>query len=202
MQFKDFQGGQFMEKVRVFNEHFTVIGEDTRDNVHLKGKWHETFHCWFVDQQYVYIQKRSADKKDFPSLYDITAAGHLEAYETVEDGVREIEEELGISVLFSDLKKVGVVKDKIIQPWFLDYEFAHVFLYEGSFQPTDFTLQKDEVEGIYKVQKLDFARLCLQEVGVVEGEHLTTRTMVPMKLTDFVPHETIYFQLIGQVLSL
>ncbi len=190
-----------VELVKVFDEDFRYIGEDTRDHVHLKGKWHETFHCWFMDEQSIYIQKRSASKSDFPSLFDITAAGHLEADETVEDGVREIEEELGIQVSFSDLLSVGVVKDIIKLPNFHDYEFAHVYLYKGSFHPEEFLLQKEEVDSIYAIHKREFIDLCLQRIEVVEGRHVVSGTFMDIRLTDFVPHQHTYFETIAKKLK-
>lgn len=189
-----------MELVKVFNKEFQYLRDDTRDHVHLKGEWHETFHCWFVDEHFVYVQKRSASKSDFPSLFDISAAGHLEAHERVEDGVREIEEELGIQVDYSELMKIGVVKDMIELPQFLDYEFAHVYLYKGSFQPADFLLQEDEVEGIYAIDKKEFSQLCLQETESVEGRHLMSDTVITIQLTDFVPHQSTYFEAVAQKL--
>ena len=81
------------ERLRIFNVNYEQIGAAYRDEVHLRGYWHEVFHCWVVEkieqQWYIYLQLRSYSKKDYPGQYDITAAGHLMEDETVEDGVRE-----------------------------------------------------------------------------------------------------------------
>ncbi|MGB2992011.1 MAG: NUDIX hydrolase, partial [Paenisporosarcina sp.] len=88
------------EVLSIFDENHQKIGEQSRDVIHTEGHWHETFHCWIVqmklDVPYLYFQQRSKVKKDFPNLYDITAAGHLLAHEMVHDGLREVEEELGL----------------------------------------------------------------------------------------------------------
>lgn len=102
-----------MEYVKTFDENYTYVKDESRDNVHQAGLWHETFHCWLMDEQFVYIQKRSAEKKDFPGLFDITAAGHILATETIEDGIREVEEELGLTVDLSRFYSKGVVHDVI-----------------------------------------------------------------------------------------
>ena len=122
-----------VERLKVFDENYRYVCDETREKVHKKGLWHETFHCWLVDGTNVFIQKRSATKKDFPSLYDITAAGHLMANEEIMDGIREIEEELGIEVDPLKLKRMGVVRDVITLPGFIDKEFANVFLYTSNF---------------------------------------------------------------------
>ena len=68
-----------------------------REEIHRLGYWHETFHCWFVKKVHnewmIYFQLRSKEKADYPLLLDITAAGHLLAGETINDGIREIDEE-------------------------------------------------------------------------------------------------------------
>ncbi|WP_257213775.1 NUDIX hydrolase [Bacillus pumilus] len=90
---------------------------------------------WLLKKEYntvyLYFQLRSPAKKDFPSLLDITAAGHLLADEQPSDGIREVEEELGLSIPFEDLTFAGVMQDEIHIPSFIDREFCHVYLYKS-----------------------------------------------------------------------
>lgn len=90
------------ERIRVFDADRNPIGIASREEVHRIGYWHEVFHCWIISDEagvsYIYLQLRSEKKKDYPGLFDITAAGHLLANETIRDGVREIKEEIGISL--------------------------------------------------------------------------------------------------------
>lgn len=69
------------EFLRIFDEDRNEIGIASRGEVHRLGYWHETFHCWFVtkydDTDYIYSQLRSAHKRDYPNLLDITAAGTM-----------------------------------------------------------------------------------------------------------------------------
>lgn len=132
------------ELLKVFDENRKEIGVAPRSEVHRKGLWHETFHFWLVRNDpagvKIYFQLRSKDKKDWPNLLDITAAGHLLAKETVEDGIREVEEEIGIPVGFESLISLGVIQNQVRVEDFLDHEFCHVFMYEGNFQEGDFKL--------------------------------------------------------------
>jgi isopentenyldiphosphate isomerase len=101
------------EKIKIFDDNKNLIGEASRSDVHRIGYWHEAFHCWFISNEkgndYIYLQLSSKNKKDYPNLFDITAAGHLLADETVEDGVRESKEEIGIDVaqLIEDYKETS-----------------------------------------------------------------------------------------------
>lgn len=185
------------ERLKVFDENYTYVRDETRDIIHKKGLWHETFHCWLVDEANVFIQKRSATKNDFPSLYDITAAGHLLADEDIIDGIREVEEELGLQVDPSKLKRMGTVRDVIRLSGFIDKEFANVFLYQTIFEPSDFTLQQEEVESIHAVSIEDLQALFKGEVDKIIFEN-----GIPLTVSDFVPHETTYFHAVAEFLDL
>ncbi len=144
------------ERLKIFDEHRTEIGAATRGDIHKIGYWHETFHCWLLSKQddrtYIYFQLRSDSKKDFPNLLDITAAGHLLSHETIHDGIREVEEELGINVAINDLISLGIIKNSIKQVDFIDKEFCHTFLYVANHAMDEFKLQVEEVAGILKTE--------------------------------------------------
>ena len=189
------------ERLKVFDENYRHIGEELRDIIHEKGLWHETFHCWLIDEENVYIQKRSFAKKDFPGLYDITAAGHLLAAENVMDGIREVEEELGILVDPAKLMKAGVVRDVSRLPGFIDKEFTNIFLYQSTFSPTDFSLQGEEVEGIYAVGMNNLISLFRNDCKSITCTNFITGSSSEATITDFVPHETEYFNKIAEMLE-
>lgn len=190
-----------MERLKVFDESYTYVKEDSRDEVHRQGLWHETFHCWLVDNEFVYIQKRSAVKKDFSGLFDITAAGHILATETVMDGIREVEEELGLVV---DLKKIyakGVVRDVIELPGFIDREFANVFVYQSTYKPSEFLLQQEEVASVHIVKRQELRNLFFDEIETVVCTNIFDDTVLEIGLVDFVPHERTYFEQVAKLLK-
>ncbi|GAB2546901.1 NUDIX hydrolase [Gracilibacillus alcaliphilus] len=155
------------EYFKIFDEDRNEIGVASRNEVHRFGYWHETFYCWFVTKQrdtdYIYLQLRSDFKEDYPNLLDITVAGHLMADEMVQDGVREIKEEVGIDIPFKDLVQLGVIDYCVIKEDFMDKELAHVFLYKSEHTLDDFIVQSDEVSGIVIVKFRDFSELWLGE---------------------------------------
>ena len=161
------------EKIKIFDHDKNEIGMATRDEVHRLGHWHETFHCWFTSvedgKEYIYFQLRSLTKKDYPNLLDITAAGHILAEETVEDGIREIKEELGIHVVMDDLVPLGVFECSIKIDDYINNEFSHVFLYHRNHDIADFKLQPEEVRGIMKSKFASFYDLWM---GLKEEIHI------------------------------
>jgi len=183
------------EVLSIFDENHQKIGEQSRDVIHTKGLWHETFHCWIVqlklDVPYLYFQQRSKMKKDFPNLFDITAAGHLLAHETVHDGLREVEEELGLLLKMNELQSLGMIKDTILHGEFIDHEFAHTFMYKLINENQAFRLQKEEVSGIFSAPLSEVIQLFEYKVESISLQCVTSNEDVAEKmvtLVDFVPH--------------
>lgn len=193
------------EMLKVFNADRKQIGVATREEVHRMGHWHEVFHCWFVSREagvdYLYLQHRCEMKKDYPNLLDITVAGHLLAHETIYDGVREIKEEIGIEVSFDKLVSLGVIEYHVTKENFIDKELANVFLYESTQCFDDFTLQKEEVSGMVKVELDDFEDLWdgtkeevnIQGFEINQDDH---RMMIDQYVgrDKFVPHDISYYK--------
>ncbi|MFC0525555.1 NUDIX domain-containing protein [Pontibacillus salicampi] len=197
-----------MEILNVFNKDYEKIGTASREEVHTKGYWHETFQCWIVGMEenpYIVLQKRSHTKKEFPDLLDISAAGHLTAGETMEDGVRELEEELGVTVHYSQLYSCGVYKDGITIGSMKDNELANIFLYKLAGNIQSFQLQQEEVAAIVKADLHDFIALWRGDKQriVVQGytERLDrTRAAVTWQVSKshFVPHGSHYYLYVAE----
>ena len=208
---KGFEGIN-MEVLKIFDEHGSQIGTATRKEAHEQGFWHETFQVYFIDgnqrNRTIYLQKRSHLKKDFPNLFDMTVAGHLMAQETVREGVREIEEEVGIAVEFDELAYLGKFQNIIKIDRMIDKEFSHVFLYECEEPMESFILQPEEVEGMVKVSLKDFIRFytgkCSQltaEGFIIEKGGKKVRCSHSLTKADFVPHAEDYFQAVANAIS-
>jgi isopentenyldiphosphate isomerase len=62
--------------------------------------WHLAAHVWVVNPQgEILFQQRSINNRNFPGMWDISAAGHVLANETVIQGaIREAKEELGLVI--------------------------------------------------------------------------------------------------------
>lgn len=83
----------------------------SRSEVHDGAHWHQVFHCLVIrpgSPARIVLQRRHHSKAAFPGLLDLSATGHLTAGESPDDGVRELNEELGINATADDLFPVGV----------------------------------------------------------------------------------------------
>lgn len=193
-----------IEMIKIYDEQKNPLGITSRDIVHQKGYWHDTFHCWFLKNEnnidYIYFQLRSKVKNDFPNLLDITAAGHILANETVGEGIREIKEELGMDVSMEDLELIGVIKDCIITENFIDKEFGNVYMYRVNEEPI-YKLQKEEVSGIVRTKFKNFYDFVFEKRTeiTVNGFIINTydeKLEITKSVTkeDFVPHSGSYLK--------
>ncbi|MBM7568964.1 NUDIX hydrolase [Paenibacillus sacheonensis] len=148
------------ERFDYYDENGAWLGTAPRSEVHARGLWHRSIHCWLARREdgrkLVLFQQRSPDKDTFPGHFDITAAGHLTAGESMRDAAREIEEELGAAIPFESLLYLGEASKEIAGiaqgTAFLDREISDIygFVYPGPL--TSLTLQREEVSGVYEAE--------------------------------------------------
>jgi len=199
------------ELINIVNEQREPIGVATREEIHKQGYWHEVFHCWLVNNidnvDYIYLQLRSEKKRDYPNLLDITAAGHLLSDETVEDGVREVNEELGIDISYEELISLGVVDYEVTHGQLIDKEFAHVHVHRFNGKLDEFTLQREEVAGVFMVRFDDFYEMWMSNKNDIDiqgfvldeqGHRIEMKKNVGRE--QFVPHnEAFYQEILGRI---
>lgn len=200
------------EYLDVLNENMEPIGVATRKEVHEKGYLHQTFHCWVMllegDQTSILFQKRHPLKETFPGKLDISAAGHLLHGETIEDGVRELQEELGISVEYSELDFLGTYKGSYTSEFYHDQEFNHIHLLKSSRKLTDFSIQRTELKGLYKLEWQSFLAFFhgveskVEAIGFEydeDGKRVEKR--IAVERNDFAPQADAYYQFVFNAIS-
>jgi isopentenyldiphosphate isomerase len=139
----------------------TRVGAKPRDAVHRDGDWHLAFHLWVAGLGGVLLQRRARDKDSWPGRLDATAAGHLVAGEAIADGLREVEEELGVDYAFDALVALGVHRvDDEPEPGLRNREHQHVFGVRDDRPLEAWTAwDRDELDGLVLVAHDDFAAL-------------------------------------------
>lgn len=200
------------ERLDIYDEAGVHLGSEARSEVHRLGLWHQTFHCWiyrkYGEQIDLLFQKRHPQKDTCPNLLDITSAGHLLAGEIPEDGVRELEEELGLSVAFSALTSIGIIRDVTSAPGIMDKEICHVFLFECDQPLSAYTLQEEEVVGLLWVKLDEVEKLFKKEIPRVSASGFLLKagegvrdSELQLREADFVPHEAHYYQQVFDALK-
>ena len=176
----------------IYDAGLNHIGVKPREAVHRDGDWHQVFHCWVVGREadgepFVLLQKRAA-AKDYPGKIDISAAGHLAAGETVRDGLREIEEELGLRVRYQDLVPLGRRLGMTKRGDLLDCQICHVFLYECSRALEEYRYARDEIACLLRLRLDDGLRLLAGETDCVRAAAVGAReSPIRIKADDFIP---------------
>jgi isopentenyldiphosphate isomerase len=121
------------EYIDILNDTGEVSGKTClKSEAHKKGLFHQSVHIWILDfDKNVLIQKRASNKDVFPNLWDVSVAGHISAGEQPEiSAIREIEEEIGLSVAKDELKYLGTSKKKIVHKVdLIDNELHHIYMY-------------------------------------------------------------------------
>ncbi|USG64322.1 NUDIX domain-containing protein [Brevibacillus ruminantium] len=200
------------ELLDIFDEEGVWIGTESRSEVHRLGLWHRTFHCWIYrreqDAIYLLFQKRHAQKDTWPEKLDITSAGHLLAGEQPEEGVRELEEELGMTVPIERLQSIGVIPDVLHEPGIHDKEWCHVYACESAQPLSAYKLQQDEVIGLLWIGLNDVKRLAAGEVAEVEANGFVrdadgreTAGCQRVAWDDLVPHEPHYYEAVFRAIE-
>ncbi len=150
---------------------------------HKKGVFHLTVHIWFYTKTAkILIQQRGKGKDTFPLLWDVSVAGHVGAGEEIKiSAIREVEEEIGLTIVQEDLQKIGVFKS--IQKHhaaLIDCEFHHTFICELKVPLEKLKKQDSEVEALDLIPLTKFAE----------------ETWGMANLKKYVPHDTAYHKTI------
>ncbi|CAM4239653.1 NUDIX hydrolase [Zobellia nedashkovskayae] len=154
-----------------------------KSEAHRVGWFHPTVHIWFyTGTGQVLIQKRSKNKAIFPLLWDVSVAGHIGAGENIKiSAVREIEEEIGLTIQIEELEKIGIFKSVHRHSEnLIDCEFHHTFLCKLKVPLHELKKQESEVDDLALVSLIQFS----QETWGLAN---------PQK---YVPHSTEYYKTI------
>lgn len=138
-----------------------------KSEVHNQGYYHNTAHIWLYTRAgEILLSQRSASKTICPLLWDVSAAGHIEAGEPlISAALREVQEEIGLTIPESDLEKIGVFPCfQSYDNGIVDNEFHHTFISELIVDIEDLVPQEEEVEAV-KLMTFDEFKSKLKHIG-------------------------------------
>ncbi len=136
------------EMFDILNENGNYINKKAERSVaHTKGLWHRAVVVFIVNSQnQVLLQRRSAFKRKWPNMLDVSAGGHSNAGEFgYETAIRETFEELGIKVEKENLIFIGCTKNAFTQGDIIDNMFNEYYVVNLDIEPLNLNLQKEEV---------------------------------------------------------
>jgi isopentenyl-diphosphate delta-isomerase type 1 len=112
-----------------------VVGKATRAEAHAQRLWHRAVHVLvFNAPGEVLLQQRSPFKDTFPGCWTSSCAGHVDSGDDyLETAVRELSEELGLSVMASALMPFGYLHPSEATGW--EFLRLYHFQHEGPFTP-------------------------------------------------------------------
>lgn len=158
----------------VLDERGDFTGEVvSRDECHKRGLWHRAAVVFIVstDNQRILLQLRSADKKLWPNLWDVTAGGHVLAGELGYQGViRETKEELGIDIAKNDLEYIGTTISETERPDIINRHFNELYIVHSDVEASEITLQEEEVQDIKWFERDELLRRIKNNLDGLTGK--------------------------------
>ncbi|MEH6679426.1 MAG: NUDIX domain-containing protein [Sediminicola sp.] len=159
-----------------------------KSKAHVKGVFHPTVHIWFHTRAGdVLIQQRSGNKDTHPLLWDVSVAGHVGAGEDlILSALREIKEEIGLTVGAGDLQKTGVFKSMQQHGnGLMDNEFHHTYMATLTVGLDALVKQESEV----------------RDLALIPLSHFMDELLHPEYSKKYVPHGLAYYRAIAKAVS-
>ena len=145
------------EMFDVLNEWGVYTGEvASRDRCHTEGLWHRAVYGFVIDKnKNVLLQKRSANKKAWPNMWDVTVGGHVDAGEFGRQAlIRKAKEELGLDITDDDIKYL-VGSTSIDTAKGINKHFNECYMILKDVDVSDIKLQEEEVSEVRYFSKAE-----------------------------------------------
>ena len=140
-----------MESFDVLNEYGEFTGKiATREECHKNGYWHRAVYAFIIDNNgNVLLQKRSANKKLWPNMWDVTVGGHVDRGEFGRQAlIRETKEELGIEISDEDIKYLVGSTSINEQGDIINKHYNECYLITKNIDVSNIVIQKEEVSEV------------------------------------------------------
>ena len=140
-----------MESFDVLNEYGEFTGKiATREECHKNGYWHRAVYAFIIDNNgNVLLQKRSANKKLWPNMWDVTVGGHVDRGEFGRQTlIREAREELGIQISDDDIKYLVGSTSINEQGDIINKHYNECYLITKNIDVSNIVIQKEEVSEV------------------------------------------------------
>lgn len=136
-----------MELIQIVDEKGNFTGEVMdKEEAHDKNLLHNEVAVFIINNQnQILLQRRSANKRFNPNKWAL-CAGHVDAYESLEDAaIREIKEEIGIDVTKNDLHKYG---EKVLSLKESNSHITYFYYIKTNKKENEFKIQVEELSEV------------------------------------------------------
>ena len=135
----------------VLDENGVFTGEvASREKCHSEGLRHKAVVAFVVNsKEQVLLQKRSASKKLWPNMWDVTSGGHVLTGELgFEAAIREAKEELDLELKRENMIFLGSGLSKHIKGDIINNHMNEYYIVEDDIDETKLKLQEEEVSSV------------------------------------------------------
>lgn len=143
-----------MELIDIYDENNKSLNKQVdRKEAHEKGMWHrESVVIVLNENNKILLQKRSYKRHNYPSKWGLMA-GHVKAGDTPKmTAVRELKEEIGLTVNSKDLKflEIYIKNDRS------NKAFIYIYVVRTNTPIKDYIIQKEELSKVkyYSIDSL------------------------------------------------
>jgi len=147
-----------LEYISIYDELHNFKGVCEKRKAHKLGYWHDVVGVMIFNpvtrNVYFQLKNHKHNNVNTKNLLEITAGGHLQAGEDINDCIREIKEETGIDVSFDQLIKVGC-RECDMDNNMLIREFQHFFILPLEVDLKDFKEDGKETLGFVQINLED-----------------------------------------------
>jgi len=171
--------------------------------VHRDGDWHRAVHVWVAGedpdgQPFLLFQRRGHGKDTWPGRLDATVGGHLRAGEDIAEALREVEEELGLALPTTDLRRLGTrVCVNEAEPAVRDHELQEVFLLRDDRPLTAYRPYPAELAALVRFPLRPLLPFLAGETDTITGDAIAPGAREPspsaFSPADFIPTVDRYF---------
>ena len=138
-----------MELLEYFDENNKkVLGIEEREIIHKSNLWHREVSIWVINEKNeILLQRRSSNKKQGANKLS-TTAGHVDVNEDVKvAAMRELNEEVGLSVNIDELIFLDIYKN--VQEGNMCYKYTYLVRTDKKID--EFVMQEEEVSELMYV---------------------------------------------------
>jgi isopentenyldiphosphate isomerase len=167
-----------------------------RAAVHRDGDWHRALHVWVAGRDehgepFLMFQRRAAAKDSWPNHFDTTVGGHFRAGESLQESLREIEEEIGLPTRDLTLRPLGTRISITESPPLCDHELQDVFLLIDDRPLSDYRPHPLELSALVRLPLRKLPAFFSGEIAHINGKAITPGNTAPCAITatpsDFIP---------------